>query len=345
MTNVAGSSFITSTKHEQRRGQRRCATAAARARGASVAAGVDAEAARRVVHARRDLREARLDRLAARRRRSARGRRRPARRCCRSAAGRALAPVIAPQPLARAHCRARQRNQHADRDHRAGHGVAQRRDAARGARRASGRVERARVGDEQREPRRRAAARQRRRRESCCTSSSKKRGPNCASPASSASASRISAGSTKPRASGTMHASDRQRGARQPRSAVALRGACRRALSCEARARRVERARARAAATTKPSSTVGELRRRGAVAEREPRAKDAGGERLHAEVRDGAEIGERLHERERGAGDDRRARERQRDAPERCRGGRGRACARLRASAGGRSRKAVRASR
>ena len=52
------------------------------------------------------------------------------------------------------------------------------------------------------------------------------------------------------------------------------------------------------------------------VAERKPGAEDAGGEHLHAEVRDRAEVGERFHQRERGARGDRRPRQRQRNAKE-----------------------------
>ena len=81
------------------------------------------------------------------------------------------------------------------------------------------------------------------------------------------------------------------------------------------------------------------------VAEREPGAVDAGGERVDGEIGDGAVVGERLHQRQRDAAGDGRARERQVDAPERARARRGPACARLRSATAGRSRNAVRASR
>ena len=59
-----------------------------------------------------------------------------------------------------------------------------------------------------------------------------------------------------------------------------------------------------------------QLRRRHPVAEREPRAVDAGGEGLHREVRHRAVVGQRLHQRQRDAGGDRRPRHRQRHAQE-----------------------------
>ena len=59
-----------------------------------------------------------------------------------------------------------------------------------------------------------------------------------------------------------------------------------------------------------------ELRGRDPVPEGEPRAVDAGGERLHPEVRDRAVVGERLHEREPHAGDDGGPGERERHAEE-----------------------------
>ncbi len=58
----------------------------------------------------------------------------------------------------------------------------------------------------------------------------------------------------------------------------------------------------------------GELGRRGGVAETEPGAEDAGGEHVEPEVGHGAVVRQRLHQRQRQAGDDRRTRQRQRDA-------------------------------
>ena len=60
----------------------------------------------------------------------------------------------------------------------------------------------------------------------------------------------------------------------------------------------------------------GQLGRRDPLAHPEPRAVDAGRERLHPEVVHGAEVAERLHERERDAGRDRRSRQRQRHGEE-----------------------------
>jgi hypothetical protein len=59
-----------------------------------------------------------------------------------------------------------------------------------------------------------------------------------------------------------------------------------------------------------------ELRRRRGVAEPEPGAEDAGGEGRHAEILHRAVVRQRLHQRQRQAGDHRRARQRQRDAEE-----------------------------
>ncbi len=56
----------------------------------------------------------------------------------------------------------------------------------------------------------------------------------------------------------------------------------------------------------------GQLRGDHHVAERQPRMENAGGEGLHREIGHRAEIGQRLHQRERGARCDRRARQRQR---------------------------------
>ncbi len=60
----------------------------------------------------------------------------------------------------------------------------------------------------------------------------------------------------------------------------------------------------------------GQLRRGDAVAEREPGAVDAGGEGLHAEIAHRTVIGQRFHQRQRHAGGDRRPCQRQRDAEE-----------------------------
>ena len=60
----------------------------------------------------------------------------------------------------------------------------------------------------------------------------------------------------------------------------------------------------------------GELRRRDRLAEREPGAIDAGGEGVDAEVLHRAEVGQRLHQRERHAAGDRRPGERHRDLEE-----------------------------
>ena len=57
-----------------------------------------------------------------------------------------------------------------------------------------------------------------------------------------------------------------------------------------------------------------QLRRGGPVAQREPGPVDARGEGLHREVADGAEVGQRLHQRQRHATGDGRPRHRQRDA-------------------------------
>lgn len=61
----------------------------------------------------------------------------------------------------------------------------------------------------------------------------------------------------------------------------------------------------------------GQLRRGELVAEREPRTKDAGREGRNAEVRHGAEVGQRLHQREHRARQDAGPRERQRHVPQR----------------------------
>ena len=81
------------------------------------------------------------------------------------------------------------------------------------------------------------------------------------------------------------------------------------------------------APTTNDQQRGGELRRRHPVAQREPRAVDAGGERVDGEVRDGSVVGQRLHQRERDAAGDRRPRERQLDAPESLPAIQARACA------------------
>jgi hypothetical protein len=60
-----------------------------------------------------------------------------------------------------------------------------------------------------------------------------------------------------------------------------------------------------------------EPRGRGRISHRHPGAVDPGGERLDAEIRHRAEVGERLHQRERHASGNRRPRERQRDVEER----------------------------
>jgi hypothetical protein len=60
----------------------------------------------------------------------------------------------------------------------------------------------------------------------------------------------------------------------------------------------------------------GELRGRQPVTHAEPGAIDRGREGIDAEILDRAEIGERFHQRERDAGDDRRARQRERHAAE-----------------------------
>ena len=70
------------------------------------------------------------------------------------------------------------------------------------------------------------------------------------------------------------------------------------------------------ATTTNASSSVASCDGRRAVAQQEPGAVDAGGERVDREVRDRPEVGERLHQRERDAAGDRGPRERQLDAPE-----------------------------
>ena len=53
-----------------------------------------------------------------------------------------------------------------------------------------------------------------------------------------------------------------------------------------------------------------------AVAQRKPRAINAGGEGLHREIGHGAVIGQRFHQRQCHAGGDRRSRQRNRDTPE-----------------------------
>ena len=89
----------------------------------------------------------------------------------------------------------------------------------------------------------------------------------------------------------------------------------------------------------------GQLRRRDAVAQREPGAVDAGRERVDGEVGDGAVVGQRLHQRQRDAAGDRRARQRQLDAPECAPRRRSPSVRAASISAGGRSTNAVRASR
>ena len=88
----------------------------------------------------------------------------------------------------------------------------------------------------------------------------------------------------------------------------------------QSRASRAARVRPARIASTNSQHEQRQLRGRVNVAERKPRAVDAGRECRHAEVRDGAEIGERLHHRQRDSGHDRRARERQRDANKRAPG-------------------------
>ena len=90
------------------------------------------------------------------------------------------------------------------------------------------------------------------------------------------------------------------------------------AARCRGSAARPRFARSSASSTTtKPSRQVESCAAADAVAQREPGLEDAGGEHLDAEIGHGAEVGERLHQRERGAGDDRRPRERHGDAQER----------------------------
>ena len=64
----------------------------------------------------------------------------------------------------------------------------------------------------------------------------------------------------------------------------------------------------------------GELRRRDRLAEREPGAVDAGREGVDAEILDGAEIVQRLHQRQRHAAGDRRPGERHGDLEEAAQG-------------------------
>jgi hypothetical protein len=66
----------------------------------------------------------------------------------------------------------------------------------------------------------------------------------------------------------------------------------------------------------KAEQSSGKLRRGNSVAQRKPRAVDAGGKRLHREVGHGAVIGQRLHQGQRHSRRDGRARQRNRDAPE-----------------------------
>ena len=70
------------------------------------------------------------------------------------------------------------------------------------------------------------------------------------------------------------------------------------------------------------------------AAAREPRLVDGDGERPHAEIFGRADVVDRLHEHQRDAGDDRRLRHRQKDAPEHLGRTGARACARHRRCCG-----------
>ena len=142
----------------------------------------------------------------------------------------------------------------------------------------------------------------------------RKRGPNCGSPWASARRSRASDGTTNPTASGSAQAATASAGAPAGQADAGDR-----------MARRADRGEARAAARQplddeddhdEGQQGHRQLRRGGAVAEREPGAVDPGGEGLHAEVRDRAVVGQRLHQGQRRAADDRRPGHRQRDAQE-----------------------------
>ncbi len=103
-------------------------------------------------------------------------------------------------------------------------------------------------------------------------------------------------------------------GARRPRSGTGWASAepARPPREAAKRMRRCARCSSASSTTTTTSSSGRELGGGDAVVHRQPGLVDAGGEGLDAEVAGHAEVGQRLHQRQRHAGGHRRARQRQR---------------------------------